>query len=113
MDNFDNILKNHIKNDRLNTKPSNAVLNHLHNQMLLNSANSRTQQNSFIPPFSSLIGKKNIGWKISIAAVLLISFMGLKQINQNNLYFQSADSTQLHQNLDTLNFQLVDSSFTY
>ena len=113
MDNIDNILESNIQNDKLNTKPSDAVYNHLHNQMLINSATSRIKQNSFFPPFTSIVGKKYLGWKISVAAVLLISFMGIKQINNNNLYIQSADSTLVQQNLDTLNFQLVDSSLTY
>lgn len=113
MDNIDNILESNIQNDKLNSKPSEAVFNHLRNQMLIRSAASRIKQNSFIPPFTSIVGKRNLAWKISVAAVLLVSFMGIKQINNNSLYIQSADSTQVQQNLDTLNFQLVDSSLTY
>ncbi|MDA3893795.1 MAG: hypothetical protein PF517_19195 [Salinivirgaceae bacterium] len=113
MDNFDSILESQLQNDKLNTKPSEAIFNYLHNQMLVNSATTKLKQNSFIPPFTSIVGKTNLAWKISIAAVLLISFMGIKHMNQNNIYIQTADSTFAHQHLDTLNFQLADSSLIY
>lgn len=113
MENFNDILATHIQNDKLKSKPSDLVFNELRNQMLINAATTKTKQNSIIPPFSSIVGNKYVAWKISVAAVLLISFMGIKQINKNNLYIQSADSTQVKQSLDTLNIQLVDSSFTY
>jgi hypothetical protein len=113
MDNFDKILQNKLQNDKLNTKPSEEVFNHLRNQMLVNSATSHIKQNSFLPLFTSMAGRKNIVWKISIAAVFLISFFGIKQINKPDTYIQIADSTNLHQNIDTLNFQLADSNFTY
>ncbi len=113
MNKFDKILTDTIKNDKLETKPSDTVFNHLRNQMIVHSATVKTRQNSFLPIFSEPSGKKGKLWKISVAAVLLISFMGIKQMNHNNLYIQSADSTQMHQNLDTLSFQIVDSSLTY
>jgi len=113
MDNFDHLLKTQIQNDKLNTKPSETVFDNLRCQMLKNSALSQTKQNSFLPLFGSLAGKKYLAWKISAAAILLISFMGIKQMNPGHLYIQSADSLQVNQNPDTLNFQLADSSFTY
>jgi hypothetical protein len=112
MDNFDNILANHIQNDKLKSKPSDLVFNELRNRMLINAVATKTKQNSIIPPFSSIFGSNHIAWKISVAAILLISFMGIKQINQNNLYIQSADSTLVQQSLDTLNLQPTDTSFT-
>lgn len=113
MDNFDYTLEEQIRNDRLKTKPSDAVYNKLHNQMLAKSGTIKLKQNSFIPTFSQYAGKKQIAWKISVAAVLLISFMGIKQINQNPAYIQTADSTNIKQTADTLSFQLADSSFVY
>lgn len=113
MKNLDILLENHLQNDKLSSQPSDALFSSLHNHMLAKSASSQTKQNSFFPPFTSIIGKKNIAIKISIAAVLLISFMGIKQMNHSNLYIQTADSTQVQHQLDTLNFQLVDSSLNY
>lgn len=113
MDKFDKILEEQMRNDRLKTKPSDAVYNKLHNQMLAKSGIVKLKQNSFIPTFSQYTGKKQVAWKISVAAVLLISLMGIKQINQSNAYIQTADSTLQNQTIDTLCFQLADSSFVY
>lgn len=113
MDNFDKILEDQIKNDKLTQKPSETTFNQLHNQMLAKSGASKLKQNSFIPILKLGIANENLAWKISIAAILLISFMGLKQMNSHSIYMQMADSTRVHQTVDTLNFQLADSSFFY
>lgn len=113
MDKLDKKLKEQLENDKLSSKPSDAVYNHLQNQMLAKSGTIKLKQNSFLPPFSLIAGKKHIAWKAGIAAVLLISFMGIKQINQKQIYIQTADSTIINHTVDTLNFQLADSSFVY
>jgi hypothetical protein len=113
MDSFDDILQNKLKNEKLNTRPSDEVFNHLHNQMLAKSATNRIKQNSFLPLSSYASGKKYLALKISIAAVFIISFFGIRQVNKPDNYIQMADTTNLYQKIDTLNFQLADSNFIY
>lgn len=113
MKNFDQFIEEQIQSDTLNTKPSEKVMQHLQNKILVNSASSSIKQNSFIPPFTTLFGKKHLAWKISAAAVLLISFMGIQHMNHSTEYVQYADSTQVRTPYDTLNFQMIDSSYIY
>jgi len=113
MDNIENLLQDTLQNDKLNTKPSNEVYSRLHNQMLAQAATRQIRKNSLIPLSSNVSAKKYLILKIGIAAVFVISFFGIKQINRPGNYIQIADSTNMHPNIDTLSFQLADSNINY
>lgn len=113
MDTFDHILAQEIKNDTLASVPSDKIRMDLRGEMLKQSALSKSHWNSFIPPVSQYMGKKHWVWKASVAAVLLLSFMGINHMEQGHMSVQMADSTLVKPSVDTLNFQLSDSSFIY
>ena len=113
MDNFEKYITTQIQNDELNFSADSAIQDRLMYHMQLKSASSNVRKNHFLPSFSGLIATKFIAWKLGIAAILLVSFMGYNQFQQESSYTIASDTTQILNAIDTTNILIKDSIVQY
>lgn len=109
MDKFEKHISDQLQNDKLNFSADTAIHNRLMYHMELKSVKSAVRRNAVLPSIGFLLTSKYVGIKVGIAALLLISFMGYKQMNMNNSFIQLSDTAQVIHNLDTLNYNIKDS----
>jgi len=109
MDNFEKHISSQLQNDKLSFGADAAIHDRLIYHMQVKSAKSAVRKNSLIPIINGLFTNRFLSVKIGVAAMLLISFMGYKQMNQNNSFIQLSDTVQVINNLDTVEYTLKDS----
>lgn len=110
MDNFEKHISQQLQNDKLPFDANPGILDRLMYHMQLKSANSTVRRNQILPSLSLLLATKLLAWKVGVAALLLISFMGYKQFNHQTSSSQIADTTRIMQIIDTTNFIMEDSA---
>ncbi len=110
MDNFEKNISKLLQNDKLPFGADPGIHSRLMYLMQLKSAHSAVRKNEILPSLSALFTSKLIGWKVGIAALFLISFMGYRQFNHLPAITHVADTVQVVRTIDTTNFILDDSA---
>ncbi len=110
MDNFEKHISRLLQNDKLPFSANPGILDRLRYHLQLKSANSSVRRNQFLPSLSVIFAAKLLVWKVGIAALLLISFMGYKQFNHHTSPAHIADTAQIMQAIDTTQFIMEDSA---
>lgn len=113
MDNFEKYITTQVQNDELNFTADKGIQERLMYHMQLKSASSNVRKNQFLPSFSVLIASKFIAWKLGIATILIASFMGYNQFQQESKYTIASDTTQILNAIDTTNILIKDSIVRY
>lgn len=103
MDTFDKFLNDRISNDPVKLEANQAIFDQLKYHAILTNSSCKAKQNSIIPSLAGMLSIKFLAWKLSFAALLLVSFMGYQQMNSNTNIINSNDTAQAVYNLDTLN----------
>lgn len=109
MDNFEKHISSQLQNDKLPFSANPAIHSRLMYLMQLKSANSSVRKNQILPSVGSLFATKFVAWKVGIAALFIIGFMGYKQMNNPAAIIHIADTAQIVRTIDTTNFILDDS----
>ncbi|OQX76496.1 MAG: hypothetical protein B6D64_09750 [Bacteroidetes bacterium 4484_276] len=109
MDSFEKHIASQLQDDQLNFSTDPAIYDRLMYHMQLKSSKSAVRKNQFLPSISVLFATKLISWKLGIAAILLISFMGYRQLNQNVIVTHVSDSARIVNTFDTTNILMKDS----
>lgn len=109
MDNFEKHISIQLQNDKLPFCANTAIHSRLMYLMQLKSANSAVRKNQILPSIGSLFATKFVAWKVGIAALLLITFIGSRQFNHQSAIIHIADTAQIVRTIDTTNFIMDDS----
>ncbi len=109
MDDFEKHIFTQIQNDQLNFNADSAIQERLMYHMQLKSAKTTVRKNLILPSLGALFTSKLLVWKLSFATMILISFMGYKQFNQNTSLIQYRDTAQVINAIDTTNILIKDS----
>jgi len=111
MDNFEKHISRQLQNDKLPFSANPGILDRLIYHLQLKSANSAVHRNQILPSLSVLFATKLLAWKVGVATLLLISFMGYKQFNHHTSSTHIADTVQIMQAIDTTHFIMEDSAY--
>ena len=110
MDNFEKHISNQLQDDKLPFSANPGILDRLMYHVQLKSANSTVRRNQMLPSLSVIFATKLLVWKLGVAALLLISFMGYKQFNHHSSPAHLADTAQIMHAIDTTHFMMEDSA---
>jgi len=109
MDNFEKNITTQMQNDKLHFSTDNEIQARLIYHMQLKSSESSVRKNQILPSLSAILATKLIAWKLAIAALLLISFMGYNRFNHTQTITSVADTAQVINTIDTTNIIFEDS----
>jgi len=110
MDNFEKFISGQLQNDKLPFEADPGIYERLSYQMQLKASNAAVRKNQLFPSLSALFAAKFLAWKVGVAALFLISFMGYKQFKHDASFSPVVDTAQIIQSIDTTNFILEDSA---
>ena len=109
MDTFEKHITNALQNDNLPVAPDDSIHKRLMYRMQLKSSTSSVRKNQFFPSFAGLLTAKLLAWKVGIAAIFLISFMGYQHLTPKSSSMQFVDSTRMMQPIDTTHIMPEDT----
>lgn len=109
MDNFEKHISNALQNDKLPFTPDENIHTRLMYRMQLKASAAGVRKNQFLPSLAGLLTTKLLAWKVGLAAIFLISFMGYRHFTPKTGNLQFVDSTRVVQTIDTTNMMVEDT----
>jgi hypothetical protein len=106
----DNKLSQLLKNDELPFEVDTSILERLNYHLQLKTASSKVKQNSIFPFFGSLLTTKLLGFKVSVLAIAMFTYIGYNEMNKPNLSFPISDSVNVSKSIDSINSLSIDDS---
>ncbi len=110
MSKSNNKLSELVKKDELPFEVDTSIQERLNYHLQLKMASAKVKQNSIFPFFGGLLTTKLLGFKVSLLAIAMFTYIGYNEMNKPNLSFPISDSVNISKSIDSTNSLLVDDS---